>query len=173
MNLKKIIETVPNWPKTGVNFLDITPVLATPEAFAYCTSWLVKEIHRIGATSVIAVESRGFIFGATAARLANVPLIIVRKPGKLPGNIYSITYNTEYSTDTLEIKANSCPGIKPIIVDDLLATGGTVIATANLLRKNFNQTDLTAATIINLAFLPGSKNLESNNIKFSCLETYE
>ena len=173
MNLKKIIETVPNWPKPGVNFLDITPVLANPEAFAYCTSWLVNQIHNIGATSVVAIESRGFIFGAPAARLANIPLIIVRKPNKLPGDTYSITYDTEYSTDTLAIKTNANPGIKPIIIDDLLATGGTIIATANLLRKNFDKFDITAASIINLSFLPGEENLRNNNIKYSCLETYE
>lgn len=173
MNIKSIIETIPNWPKPGVNFLDITPILADPEAFAYCTQWIVSEIHRIGATSVVAVESRGFVFGAPAARYTNIPLILVRKAGKLPGNTYSVTYDTEYSTDTLEIKSNAIPGIKPIIIDDLLATGGTIMATANLLRKNFNRFDITALSIINLNFLPGHRNLQNNNIKFSSLVNYD
>jgi adenine phosphoribosyltransferase len=173
MNLKQFITSVPNWPKPGVNFLDITPLLENPAAFDYCTEWLVDQIRNTGATSVVAVESRGFIFGSAAARLAQVPLVLVRKAGKLPGDVYNVTYDTEYSTDTLEIKTTANPGTDPLVIDDLLATGGTFIAVNNLLRQNFNVSTVSAASIINLAFLPGAVNLTNNNIAYVSLETYE
>ena len=173
MDLKKLIPVIPDWPKAGVDFLDVTALLEDPAAFSYCTSWLVENIHQIGATSLIAVESRGFPFAAAAARLAHIPLILARKAGKLPGKVYSESYTTEYSTDTIEIKAGSHPGTHPIIVDDLLATGGTVTAVARLLRKNFKTDNVFAATVINLQFLSGTSVLALNNINYTSLVTYE
>lgn len=173
MDLKSIIPSIKNWPKEGVDFLDITPVLENPEAFAHCTKWLVEEIKRSNATSLIAVESRGFPFAAAAAAIAQIPLILARKPGKLPGDVYTQTYDTEYSTDAVELKQTAPVGLRPMIIDDLLATGGTIHAVSLLLKQNFTVTDIFAAVIINLQFLPGSVVLESNHITLSALETYE
>ena len=172
MNLKSIIPVVPNWPKPGVNFLDITPILENSDAFAYCTNQIVKHIHSVNATSIVAVESRGFPFAAAAAHVSRLPMVLARKPNKLPGAVYQQSYNTEYSTDTIEIKQTALVGPRPIIIDDLLATGGTIVAVTKLLRKNFTIDQVTAAVVINLKFLPGHDVLATNSIKLFSLEEY-
>jgi len=172
MNLESIIPVVPDWPKAGINFLDITPILENPDALAYCTEQIVKHIHSVNATSIVAVESRGFPFAAAAAYVSRLPMVLARKPKKLPGAIYQQSYDTEYSTDTIEIKQTAQVGSRPIIIDDLLATGGTILAVAELLRKNFTVGQVTAAVVINLKFLPGHAVLASNSIKLFSLEDY-
>ena len=172
MNLKSIIPVVPDWPKPGVNFLDITPILENPDAFSYCTEQIVNYIRSVNATSIVAVESRGFPFAAAAAHVSGLPMLLARKPNKLPGAVYQQSYETEYSTDTIEIKQTAQVGSRPIIIDDLLATGGTILAVAELLRKNFTVDQVTAAVVINLKFLPGHAVLASNSIRLFSLEDY-
>lgn len=172
MNLKSIIPTVPNWPKPGVNFLDITPVLENPLAFAYCTEWLIKCVQYTGATSLVALESRGFPFAAAVAYATNLPLVLARKFGKLPGPVYQKTYTTEYSKDSVEIKQLSPVGTCPLVIDDLLATGGTIQAVSELLISNFAVDTVSAAVIVNLKFLPGADVLNQNSIKLFSLEDY-
>ena len=172
MNLKSIIPVVPNWPKPGVNFLDITPILENSNAFSYCTEQIVKHIHSVNATSIVAVESRGFPFAAAAAHVSGLPMVLARKPNKLPGAVYQQSYNTEYSTDAIEIKQTAQVGSRPIIIDDLLATGGTIVAVAKLLRKNFTVDQVTAAVVIDLKFLSGHDVLDTNSIKLFSLEEY-
>ena len=172
MNLKLIIPTVPNWPRAGVDFLDITPVLETPAAFAHCTEWLVQCAQETGATSLVAMESRGFPFAAAAAYAADLPLILARKSGKLPGPTYQKTYVTEYSTDSVEIKLSAPVGARPLVVDDLLATGGTIQAVSELLTHNFSVDQVSAAVIVNLKFLPGEAVLKQNSIQLFSLEDY-
>ena len=172
MNLKPIILTVPNWPKPGVNFLDITPVLENPSAFAYCTEWLIACAQSAGATSLVAMESRGFPFAAAAAHAMRLPLILARKSGKLPGPVYASTYHTEYSTDSVEIKISAPVGACPLVIDDLLATGGTIQAVSELLKHNFDVEQVSAAVVVNLKFLPGESVLEQNSIRLFSLEDY-
>ena len=172
MNLKLIIPTIPNWPRPGVNFLDITPVLETPAAFAYCTKWLTQCAQDTKATSLVAMESRGFPFAASVAYAANLPLILARKPGKLPRPVYQKTYDTEYSTDSVEIKLSAPVGARPLVVDDLLATGGTIQAVSELLTHNFAVEQVSAAVIVNLKFLPGHDVLNKNSIRLFSLEDY-
>ena len=172
MNLKLIIPTIPNWPRPGVDFLDITPVLETPAAFTHCVEWLAKCAQETRATSLVAMESRGFPFAAAVAYQTNLPLILARKPNKLPRPVYANSYDTEYSTDTIEIKQTAQVGPRPIIIDDLLATGGTILAVAELLRKNFTVDQVTAAVVIDLKFLPGHDALTKNAIKLFSLEEY-
>lgn len=172
MNLKLIIPTVDNWPRAGVNFLDITPVLENPSAFAHCTEWLTQCAQTINATSLVAIESRGFPFAAAVAYAANLPLILARKPGKLPRPVYQKTYDTEYSTDRVEIKLSAPVGARPLVVDDLLATGGTIQAVSELLTHNFAVDQVSAAVIVNLRFLPGGSVLNQNSIKLFSLEDY-
>ena len=170
MNLKSIITETPNWPSEGVNFLDITPILENPSVFDYCVDQFVGVAKT--ATSIVAIESRGFPIGAVLANRLGIPLVLVRKPGKLPGALYSESYTTEYSTDTLEIKQSANIGTHPMIIDDLLATGGTVNAVVTLLKKNFNPVSISCGVIINLSFLPGEQLLRDNQIDLTSLETY-
>jgi len=172
MNLKSIIPTIPNWPTPGVDFLDITPILENPDAFAYCTEQIVNYIRSVDATSIVAVESRGFPFAAAAAHVCRLPMVLARKPNKLPGAVYQQSYDTEYSTDTIEIKQTAQVGLRPIVIDDLLATGGTILAVAELLRKNLTVDQVTAAVVINLKFLPGHAVLDKNSIRLFSLEDY-
>ena len=172
MNLKLIIPTIPNWPRPGVDFLDITPVLETPAAFAHCVEWLVRCVQTTGATSLVAMEGRGFPFAAAAAHIANLPLVLARKPGKLPRPVYAKTYDTEYSTDCVEIKISASVGACPLVVDDLLATGGTIQAVSELLTHNFAVEQVSAAVIVNLKFLPGESVLLQNSIQLFSLEDY-
>lgn len=171
-NLKKYIPVVPNWPKEGVDFLDITGLLHEPKAFNIVCRWLSMQVTKANATSIIAVESRGFIFAGTLARSKELPLVLVRKPNKLPGNVHTVTYNTEYSTDSLSIKTDAPIGARPFIVDDLLATGGTILATAKLLRDHFDPEVVNAGAIIGLDFLPGYNQLIQNKINIHTLINY-
>jgi len=170
MNLKSIITETANWPRPGVNFLDITPILENPAVFDYCVDQFVAQVR--GATSIVAVESRGFPLGAVLANRLSIPLVLVRKPNKLPRPVYSESYTTEYSTDTLEIKQTANIGTHPVIIDDLLATGGTVTAVVTLLKKNFDPIRIRCGVIINLSFLPGEQLLRDNQIEVISLETY-
>jgi len=170
MNLKSVITETPNWPSPGVNFLDITPILENPAVFDYCVDQFVGAAKT--ASSIVAIESRGFPIGAVLANRLGIPLVLVRKPGKLPGAVYSESYTTEYSTDTLEIKQTANVGSNPMIIDDLLATGGTIDAVVKLLKKNFNPIQITCGVIINLSFLPGEQLLRDHQIDLTSLETY-
>ena len=170
MNLKSIITETPNWPSAGINFLDVTPIMENPRVFDYCIDQFVGLAQ--SATSIVAVESRGFPIGAVLANRLGVPLVLVRKPGKLPGPVHAESYTTEYSTDTLEIKQSANIGTHPMIIDDLLATGGTVTAVVTLLKKNFNPVKVTCGVIINLSFLPGEQRLKDLQIELTSLETY-
>jgi adenine phosphoribosyltransferase len=170
MNLKSIITETPNWPTTGVNFLDITPILENPSVFDWCIDQLVASAKT--ATSIVAVESRGFPIGAVVANKLSIPLILVRKPGKLPGAVYAESYATEYSTDAVEIKQSANVGTHPMIIDDLLATGGTVRAVVTLLKKNFNPIQVSCGVLINLSFLPGEQLLRDLQIDLTSLEIY-
>ena len=170
MNLKSIITETPDWPTAGVNFLDITPILENPAVFDYCIDQFVGVAKT--ATSIVAVESRGFPLGAVIANRLSIPLILVRKPNKLPRPVYTESYTTEYSTDTLEIRQSADIGSHPMIIDDLLATGGTVRAVVTLLKKNFDPTQITCGVIINLSFLPGEQLLKDLQVNLTSLETY-
>jgi adenine phosphoribosyltransferase len=170
MNLKSIITETPDWPNEGINFLDITPILENPSVFDYCVDQFITFAK--SATSIVAVESRGFPLGAVVANRLAIPLVLVRKPNKLPRPVYSESYITEYSTDTLEIKQSAKIGTHPLIIDDLLATGGTVNAVATLLKKNFNPIQITCGVIINLSFLPGEQMLRDLQVDLMSLETY-
>jgi adenine phosphoribosyltransferase len=170
MNLKNIITETADWPRPGINFLDITPILENPRVFDYCVDQFIMVAK--SATSIVAVESRGFPLGAVMANRLAIPLILVRKPNKLPRPVYAESYVTEYSTDTLEIKQTSNVGTHPLIVDDLLATGGTVNAVVTLLKKNFDPVSITCGVIINLGFLPGEQLLQNSQVEVMSLVTY-
>jgi len=135
MDLKNFIKAVPDFPKKGILFRDVTPLLYSPKAFAETTEQFATE-WRGKIDAIAALDARGFIFGtALAIRLA-LPLVIVRKKGKLPGETEAISYGLEYGKDTLEVQKGAVtPGMTVLVVDDLLATGGTAKAACELIEK--------------------------------------
>lgn len=169
MKFSEHLTVVADWPRPGVNFLDLQSLLTKPSVFQTACQ-AMHDMAPTASTSIVAVESRGFLLAAPLAQSLGLPLILARKPGKLPGAVVSITYDTEYSQDTLNMEAAVDPGKHPLIIDDVLATGGTVVAVAQLLRSNFDCESVSCVTLFNLAFLPGEKHLQQQNIKFRAVE---
>ena len=134
--LDKSIRRVPNFPKPGILFYDITSVFVNPEAFKYCIDKMV-EIYKDSEIEAIAgVDSRGFLFAAPLAEKLGIPMVLIRKKGKLPGDTYSCKYALEYGTAEVEVhKADVEKGKKYLVVDDLIATGGTLVAARNLIEQ--------------------------------------
>lgn len=136
IDLKKYVRDIPGFPKEGIIFKDITTLLKDGKAFAHAVDRIADEYKNKSIDAVLSVEARGFIFGAAVAYKLGVGLVPVRKKGKLPHKTHSVTYDLEYGKDTLEIHQDAfAKGAKVLIVDDLLATGGTVRAVANLVEK--------------------------------------
>lgn len=136
MDLKDKIATIPDYPKPGIMFRDITPILADPQALAQVSQGLADFAKEVDATVIAAPEARGFMFGIPAALDANLPFIPVRKPGKLPRKTIEESYTLEYGTDRLQMHADDLPkGSRVLIIDDLLATGGTSEAIAKMVTK--------------------------------------
>ncbi|QIQ22052.1 adenine phosphoribosyltransferase [Zophobihabitans entericus] len=157
--IKDSIITIPDYPKPGILFRDITSLLENPEAFRLTIELLVAHYKDKKIDKVVGTEARGFIFAAPVALALGAGFIPVRKPKKLPRHVFKEEYQLEYGTDTLEIHTDAInAGEKILIIDDLLATGGTVSATANLIRKSGGIVE-DAAFVINLPDLGGEKKL--------------
>jgi len=134
--IKSVIKTVPDYPKPGIMFRDVTSVLEDHKAFTACVAMLLEQYQGITFDKVAGTEARGFLFGAPLALEMGVGFIPVRKPGKLPREVVSESYELEYGKDTLEIHKDAIkPGDRVLLIDDLLATGGTIGASANLIRR--------------------------------------
>lgn len=158
--LKKCIRDVPNFPQEGIIFKDISTLLKDKKAFKKSIELLAKKYKKEKIEYVIGVESRGFIFGAPLAYALGVGFVPVRKKGKLPYKTKSITYELEYGTDTLEIHEDAIrPKSRILIVDDLLATGGTIKAVMDLL-KGFKPRIVGVAFLVELKFLNGKNKLK-------------
>ena len=146
-NLKEFVRNVPDFPKAGIQFKDITTLIKDKDAFKQSIDWMVSLYRDKQVDKVVAVESRGFIFGAPVAFALNAGIVPVRKKGKLPTETIKVKYQLEYGYDELEMHNDSIsPGEKVIIVDDLLATGGTTQATIELIKK-------VPADIVGICFL--------------------
>jgi len=151
------VRDVPDFPRQGIVFKDITPMLAAPEVFRGVIDRLATLVARPDA--VVGIESRGFLFGAPLALAWNVPFVPARKFGKLPGKTVRQVYSLEYGEDTLELHADALPrGARAVIVDDLLATGGTALATAQLVRQ-LDAEVVAALFVIELVGLKGRDKL--------------
>jgi len=136
MDLKALIRDIPDFPKPGILFRDITTLLGDPAGLRYSIDTLASKIEDWQPEYIVGMESRGFIFGAALAYKLGIGFIPIRKPGKLPAAVYSVEYALEYGTDKLEIHQDAAPpGSRISIVDDLIATGGTAAATAKLVRE--------------------------------------
>ena len=165
INLEKHIRSIPDWPKPGILFRDITPLLADAKAFAAAIDALCAGFAEAGIEYVAAVEARGFIFGAAVARKLGAGFVPIRKKGKLPFKTESVTYDLEYGTDTLEVHSDAIDeGSKVLMVDDLLATGGTMAASCKLIEKIGGQI-VGIAFLIELAELAGRGKLGGYKIK--------
>ncbi len=159
-DLKKLIRDIPDFPKPGIIFKDITTVLNDKDAFHKAIDMLAAKYKKEAIEQVVAVESRGFIFGSTLAYKLKAGFVPVRKKGKLPYKTRSISYQLEYGTDTLEIHEDAIkPNARVLVVDDLLATGGTVKATTDLL-KNMQAKIVGLAFLVELRFLKGKDKLK-------------
>lgn len=131
--LDKAIRRVPDFPKPGILFYDITGVFVNPEAFRYCIDKMAELYENSGIDAIAGIESRGFLLAAPLAERLGLPLILIRKKGKLPGETYSCKYALEYGTAEIEVhKSDIQPGKKYLVVDDLIATGGTFAAAKSL-----------------------------------------
>ncbi len=159
LNLKDHIRNVPDFPKPGIMFRDITPLLANSAAFQQVTDLFAEHFRDRGITAVVAAEARGFIFAAPLALALNAAFVPVRKPGKLPYETQSFSYDLEYGTDTLHMHVDALgPSDRVLIVDDLLATGGTMLACVNLVER-LQATISGCAFVIELDFLGGQNKL--------------
>lgn len=136
MDLKNSIRTIPDFPKKGIMFRDITTMLLDPKAFGYAIDQLTNRYIGHDIDLVVGIESRGFILGAALAHRLNKGFVPIRKKGKLPGNVVSMEYALEYGTDKIEVHADAIkPGQRVLVVDDLIATGGTAVAACQLVEK--------------------------------------
>ena len=164
LDLRQFIRLVPDFPKPGIVFRDITPLLANSAALDQAVSQLAEPYRQRNIDIVAAVESRGFIFGAAVARQLQAGFVPIRKPGKLPAATASATYQLEYGTDTIEIHTDAIsPGQRVLLVDDLLATGGTMAAACQLVQGLGGQI-VAVAFLIELAFLHGRERLADHDI---------
>lgn len=176
-DLKESIRTVPNFPIEGIQFRDITSLIENPEAFNKSLIELTAYCMMAKATKIIGIESRGFVFGAPIARDMEVPFVMARKPGKLPNETYSKSFNLEYGSTSLEIQKNTdFDGTdNVIIVDDLIATGGTALACADLIHEHWNvaKDNIIILAVIDLPDLGGSSVIRDNGYDVHTIVEFE
>ena len=176
LGLKRFIRTVDNFPIDGIAFRDITSLIETPEAFVKTCDELTKITRNFGADIVASIESRGFIFAGTIARDLNLPFVLARKPGKLPNETYKKSFDLEYGSTSIEIQKNTeiKNNQKIVIVDDLVATGGTAIACSEIFTENFSvkSENILILSIIDLTELGGSRLISKKGYLIETLIDY-
>ena len=167
------VRTVSNFPKKGIMFLDITTATKDAKAMEYMIEFLYEKFKNENIDYVAGVESRGFIFGAALAYKLNAGFIPIRKPNKLPAETIKESYSLEYGTDTIEMHADALkPGDRVIVIDDLLATGGTAVAACKLV-KRVGAEVVASAFIIELDPLKGREKIEAEGIKVISMLNYD
>lgn len=173
VDLKALVRTIPDFPKPGIQFRDITTLLIDGRGFATAVDALVELARPYEADLIAGVEARGFIFSGPVARALGAGLLPVRKPGKLPGPRIGVDYALEYGTDRLEIHEGAClPGHRILLVDDLIATGGTALATIQLLRRSGAEVP-AALFVIDLPELGGAELLRGAGVIPHALMAFE
>lgn len=164
MDLRALVREIPDFPQPGISFKDITPVLKNGEALRYVVRTMASHFADRSVDLIVGVESRGFLIGAPLAYEMGIGFVLVRKPGKLPGPVIRVEYALEYGKDALEIHRDAiAPGQKVLVVDDLLATGGTVGAAAELVEKLGGEI-VGFGFLIELAFLGGRRRLGDRDV---------
>jgi adenine phosphoribosyltransferase len=173
MDLKQHIRGVPDFPKPGILFYDISTLLAHPDAWQVAMGRMASQVRAFHVDAVVGIDARGFILAGAAALKLGCGFVMLRKKGKLPGETIAHQYALEYGTDTIEIQKGAIePGQRVVILDDLLATGGTMSAGVELLRKVGGEV-AGAAALIELTFLPGRKRLTDLSVPVSTLLQYD
>ena len=173
MDPKESIRTIPDWPKPGIMFRDITTLLADPQAYGEAMEKLIAHYRELSFDKIVAIESRGFLFGSILAHELKKGLVLIRKPGKLPGETTSEEYELEYGTDCVEIHSDSIsPKERVVVIDDLLATGGTVLAAIRLCEK-LEAEIVEAGFIIDLPDVGGSRKLKDAGYRCFTLIEFE
>ncbi len=169
MDLKKHIRSIPDYPKKGILFRDITTLIKNAEAFKYTNDKIIELAKKIEFDKVAAIESRGFIFASTISYQLNKPFILLRKKNKLPSKVHSVDFELEYGKATIEVHKDSISkNEKVLIIDDLIATGGTAEAAAKLIEISGGQV-ASFIFVINLFDLPGNNLLKSKGYKTNSL----
>ncbi|MBD1132824.1 adenine phosphoribosyltransferase [Pelagibacterales bacterium SAG-MED45] len=165
MELKKYIRSIPDYPKKGILFRDITTLIKDKNAFAETIDQIVIRSKKFKFTKIAAIESRGFVFASAVSYILKKPFIMLRKKNKLPADVHSVDFNLEYGTATIEVHKDSIDKNDTVlIIDDLIATGGTAEAAAKLIEVS-NGKVAAFIFVINLFDLGGSENLIKNNYK--------
>jgi adenine phosphoribosyltransferase len=173
LDLKTLVRTIPDYPKKGILFRDITTLIENPAGFRESIERIADAHRSLGITHVAGIEARGFIFGAGVAIALGVGFIPVRKKGKLPGETIGQNYALEYGVDTIEIHADVIkPGDRVLLVDDLIATGGTAVAAVSLLRRTGAEVT-HAGFVIDLFDLGGADKLRGTGIEVFKLIDFE
>ena len=163
-DFESYIRTIPDFPIPGIQFKDITPLLANPQAFSSVINRFTDRYTARGIDAVVGIESRGFIFGAPLALQLGAAFVPIRKPGKLPHQTLGVDYSLEYGTNRLEIHRDAVqPGAQVVVIDDLLATGGTIAAACDLLTQLGAQV-VETAFLIELEFLQGRSRLGDRSV---------
>ena len=158
-DVKATIRDIPDFPKPGILFKDITPVLSDPDLFGRVIDWMVGQVEADGVDALVGMESRGFIFATPMVAKLNAGFVPARKPGKLPYDVIGVDYALEYGTARLEVHVDAIkPGNRVVVVDDLLATGGTAEATVELIEKLGGQV-VACLFLVELDFLAGRDRL--------------
>ena len=177
LDLKRSVRTINDFPIKGIKFRDITSLIETPEAFKKTCNQLTKLSKEFNADIIASIESRGFIFAGTIARDLGLPFVLARKPGKLPNQTFKKSFNLEYGSTSIEIQQNTNikKNQKIVIVDDLVATGGTAIACAELLTENFSvkNENILILCVIDLTELGGSKLIREKGFSIKTIIDYE
>ena len=165
LQISSFVRDVPDFPKPGILFRDITPLLANAAAFAAAIEQFAAAVEPHRVSALVAIESRGFIFGAALAQRLGLPLLLVRKPGKLPRRTVSVSYQLEYGTDRVEMHADEIvAGARYAVIDDVIATGGTAVAAAELVEKQGGVV-VCCAFLIELDFLKGRERLAGRPVE--------
>jgi adenine phosphoribosyltransferase len=173
LDLKSLVRTIPDYPKKGILFRDITTLIEHPEGFKESVERIASAHRDLGITHVAGIEARGFIFGAGVAIALGVGFVPIRKKGKLPGETIGQNYALEYGVDTIEIHADVLKaGNRVLLVDDLIATGGTALAAVGLLRRTGAAVD-HAAFVIDLPDLGGADKLRAEKVDIQALIGFE
>ena len=165
MNIKEFIRSIPDYPKKGILFRDITTLIKDEKAFAETINQIVEKSKKFEFDKIAAIESRGFVFASAVSYILKKPFIMLRKKNKLPADVHSVDFELEYGTATIEVHKDSInQDDKVLIIDDLIATGGTAEAAAKLIEISKGQV-AAFIFVINLFDLGGSDNLKKNNYK--------
>lgn len=173
--IKSVIRSIPDWPEAGVTFRDVTPVFKDPKAMRMVCDAFIQRYMNTDITHIASIDARGFILGSVVAYQLNLPMILIRKKGKLPGETLSQEYNLEYGTAAIEMQIDALqpvPDANVVVFDDLIATGGTVMAALSLINKLGGKVHEVAA-LIDLPDLMGSQKIQDSNVAVFSLLAYE